>query len=161
MSNVSVLFVCLGNICRSPMAEGLFAHLVEAEGLSDHIQVDSCGTSGWHIGEPPDSRMQETALTHGVRLGSRARQLKAEDFLTFDYILPMDHNNYRNVMAMREQVDGAKAQVYLMRYFDEQAPEADVPDPYYGGQKGFEDVYQMLERSCQKLLAHIREEHQL
>lgn len=159
---IKVLFVCLGNICRSPMAEGIFLHLVKEAGLQDQIAVDSCGTSGWHTGELPDRRMRETAHAHGIALPSRARQLRESDFVEFDYILPMDQHNYRQVMAMRQRVPHAKAQVYMMRYFDELvSADEDVPDPYYGGQQGFEQVYRMLRRCCERLLAHIREAHQL
>lgn len=158
---INVLFVCLGNICRSPMAEGLFLHFVTEAGLTDHIRVDSCGTGGWHAGEKPDGRMRETARKHGIELPSLARQIRYSDFEEFDYIIPMDHNNHSDVMELRERSPQVKAQVFLMRDFDEQGKGQGVPDPYYGGREGFEQVYQMLYRSCEKLLTHIRTTHEL
>jgi protein-tyrosine phosphatase len=157
---VKVLFVCLGNICRSPMAEGLFAHLVEQAGLQDRIQVDSCGTGGWHAGEKADGRMRETARKHGIELTSLARQIRYSDFEEFDYILPMDHSNHSDVMELRDRSPQAKAEVFLMRDFDEEGKGQGVPDPYYGERDGFEQVYQMLYRSCKKLLMHIRTTHE-
>ena len=156
---VSVLFVCLGNICRSPMAEGLFIHMVEEAGLSDKIRIDSCGTGAWHTGERADRRMRETAAKHGVNLPSRARQIHYTDFVKFDYIIPMDSSNLRDVERLAREMPEGGAQIIKMRYFDADAPNADVPDPYYGGRSGFDDVYEMLQRSCSALLAFIRQEH--
>lgn len=158
---VNVLFVCLGNICRSPMAEGLFLHHLEAAGLSDQVRVDSAGTGGWHVGEPADRRMQQTAKSHGVHLPSRARKVRFSDFTEFDYILAMDRSNYRDLQELVSQTPDATAEVILMRHFDEKAPDAEVPDPYYGGAQGFEDVYQMLDRSTLKFMEYIREQHQI
>ncbi|MEZ4826118.1 MAG: low molecular weight protein-tyrosine-phosphatase [Bacteroidia bacterium] len=158
---IRVLFVCLGNICRSPMAEGLFIHLVEQDGLSEKIRVDSCGIGGWHSGERPDPRMRTTAASHGVRLPSRARQVKNSDFQDFDYILAMDRSNLQDLASLAQRVPGKRAKIVKMRYFDPLAPDADVPDPYYGEQSDFEDVYIMLERSCRNLLDFIRKEHNL
>lgn len=155
---IKVLFVCLGNICRSPMAEGLFIQEVKNAGLADKIMVDSCGTSSWHVGERPDGRMQETADKYNVELPSRSRQMQRTDFVEFDYILPMDRSNLRDVNQMKDQVSEAKAQVFLMRYFDDKAPEANVPDPYYRGSAGFEEVYEILLRSSKNLLEHIKKE---
>ncbi|MEL6589159.1 MAG: low molecular weight protein-tyrosine-phosphatase [Bacteroidota bacterium] len=155
---LKVLFVCLGNICRSPMAEGLFLHYVKQAQLEDQIEVDSAGTGGWHVGELPDSRMRATAKKHNIPLPSLARKAIAADFAKFDYILAMDASNYQDLQRLADRQAGAKAQLFKMRYFDEQAPNADVPDPYWGGDQGFENVYQMLDRATQKLLAHIREE---
>ncbi len=147
-----VLFVCLGNICRSPMAEGLFKHHVKEAGLEEEFEADSCGTGAWHSGEPADPRMRQTAQKHGITLTSLARQVKPEDFQNFDYILAMDQNNFNDLKQIQAQVDGGKAKLFKMRDFDLQAKGEDVPDPYFGGQEGFEKVYEMLDRSTQQLL---------
>lgn len=158
---VRVLFVCLGNICRSPMAEGLFLHLVQEANLADQIEIDSAGTGGWHVGAPADARMRETAQRHGIYLPSRARQVTLKDFDQFDYILPMDQSNLADLHELQVRTPQARAKVIKMRHFDPEAPGADVPDPYYSGQRGFEDVYEMLERSCRRLLDYIVTEQEL
>ena len=158
---IKVLFVCLGNICRSPMAEGIFLHLVQEAGLEDQIEVDSCGTGAWHTGEKADHRMRVTAKRHGIHLPSRARQLKTSDFSEFDYILPMDHSNLREVNRQLGLVDNPKSAVFLMRHFDELDQDAEVPDPYYGGPEGFEHVYEMLMRSNRNFLTYLVEKHKL
>ena len=159
MSNeISVLFVCMGNICRSPMAEGVFRHLLDREGLSDRFRVDSAGTVDWHVGESPDARSVRTAAAHGVTLGGHARQVLPEDFRRFDYIVAMDRSNLAGLEALRDGV-GGDAPLYLLREFDALGgPGAEVPDPYYGGPGGFEEVFAMVERSCEGLLRHIHEE---
>lgn len=151
----SVLFVCLGNICRSPLAEGVFKELLREEGLSDRFEVDSAGTGAWHVGEAPDSRAAMVASRHGVELESRARQVTPEDLRTFDYILAMDHDNLRNLERMGDAEDGT-AEIRLFREFDAEGTGEDVPDPYYGGPSGFENVYQMVRSSSQGLLQHLR-----
>jgi protein-tyrosine phosphatase len=158
---VNILFVCLGNICRSPMAEGLFIHLVKEAGLESQISIDSAGTGGWHIGAPADPRMQETAASHGISLPSRARQVTLADFDHFDYIIPMDQSNLSDLRELQIRKPNARAKVIKMRHFDSEAPEADVPDPYFGGQGGFEAVYDMLERSCRMFLEYVVAEHDL
>jgi protein-tyrosine phosphatase len=156
--DISVLMVCLGNICRSPMAEGVFHLLLREEGLDDHIRVDSAGTGGWHVGESPDIRSIRTAAGHGVTLTGSAQQLQSEDFRKFDYIVAMDRSNLENIEGFRDGL-GGDAALYLLREFDpEGGPGAEVPDPYYGGAGGFEDVYGMVERACRGLLGHILEE---
>jgi protein-tyrosine phosphatase len=159
MSNeISVLFVCLGNICRSPMAEGVFRHVLDEEGLSDRYKVDSAGTGGWHVGESPDARSVRTAASHGVTLSGHARQIRPEDFRTFDYVVAMDRSNLDDLERYRAGV-GGDAALYLLREFDpEGEPGAEVPDPYYGGPSGFDDVFEMVHRSCRGLLEHTLEE---
>lgn len=155
---ISVLMVCLGNICRSPMAEGVFRHLVKEEGLDGRIRVDSAGTGGWHVGEPPDLRSVRTAAAHGVTLTGTARQLRLEDLQRFDYVVAMDRSNLEELNRYRTRDDSAP--IFLLRAFDPSGgPGAEVPDPYYGGPRGFEEVFEMVERSCRGLLDHILEEH--
>jgi protein-tyrosine phosphatase len=157
-NEISVLFVCLGNICRSPMAEGVFRHILDQEGLSDRFRVDSSGTDSWHVGESPDARSVRTAAAHGVTLGGHARQTRPEDFRRFDYIVAMDRSNLTSLERYRDG-RGGEASLYLLREFDpEGGPGAEVPDPYYGGPSGFDDVFAMVERSCRGLLHHILEE---
>lgn len=143
------------------MAEGLFADQVERLGLSDRIQIDSAGTSGNHAGERADGRMRATASTHGIALTTLARQLKTQDFGAFDFILTMDRSVHRDVLQLQATRPGGKAQVILMRDFDADADTLDVPDPYYGGPAGFEEVYQILLRSTEAFMVHIRQEHGL
>ena len=158
---IKVLFVCLGNICRSPLAEGLFLHKVQAQGLENRFKIDSCGTGGWHVGNLPDPRSQEVATHYGVDLPSRARKLQLEDFKIYDYILAMDRSNRRDLEEKMINVDKAKAQIFLMRDFDSQGKGHDVPDPYYGGSNGFYDVYDMLDRSSEALLDYIKQQHNI
>ena len=150
-----VLFVCLGNICRSPMAEGVFLHLVSEAGLSDRFEIDSAGTGSWHVGERPDARAAMVAHEHGIDLPSRARQVRPEDLGRFDYVIAMDRDNLRTLerMAASSAVD---ADIRLLRDFDPARDGDDVPDPYYGGASGFENVYQIVKRSCEALLARLR-----
>jgi len=147
-----ILFVCLGNIVRSPLAEGLFRHLAAERGVADKYEVDSAGTSAWHIGEPPDPRMRKTAAKHGVHYNHVGRQFRRDDFRKFDLILVMDHANYAALLALNPDPT-EKAKIHYLREFDPQGgPEAEVPDPYYGGMDGFERVYRIVERSVRGLL---------
>ncbi|OGT89326.1 MAG: phosphotyrosine protein phosphatase [Gammaproteobacteria bacterium RIFOXYA12_FULL_61_12] len=158
MNKVCVLFVCMGNICRSPTAHGVFRHLVGQEGLADRIEIDSAGTHGYHAGAPPDSRSQATALKRGFDLSDlRARKVVAADFSRFDYILAMDSANYQ---GLREICPPGHE--HRLRMFLDFAPRldiAEVPDPYYGGQRGFDDVFDMVTEASQGLLDHIRGKH--
>ena len=150
-----VLFVCLGNICRSPLAEGVFRHLVEARGLEDEFEIDSAGTGAWHAGEAPDPRSAEVAARHGVSLdGQSARKVHEDDYQRFDHILAMDDENLVD-LRRREPSDG-RAEVRLLREFDPEG-SGDVPDPYYGGPQGFDVVYRMVHRSCEALLDQLTE----
>lgn len=146
----SVLFVCLGNICRSPLAEGVFLHLAEASGVRGRIHVDSAGTGSWHIGERPDPRSLEVAERNGVDLPGVARQVEVEDFHRFDRIVAMDRSNLRDLEALRPPE--ARAEVHLLRDNDPDPGDGDVPDPYFGGEDGFEVVWEMVHRSCDALL---------
>jgi protein-tyrosine phosphatase len=157
---IHVLMVCMGNICRSPLAHGLFEALVEREGLTDLIIVDSAGTHAYHVGEPPDPRSQQTAVRHGVDLSrQRARRVSRDDFDQFDYILAMDQDNYQNLMASAPNEHQHKVQLFLE--FAPQRREREVPDPYYGGPDGFEHVYELVEAAALGLLADIRGRHGL
>lgn len=152
---VNVLFVCLGNICRSPTAEGVFRGLVRAEGLSDVIATDSAGTSGWHIGAPPDERAQEAALRRGIDISDlRGRKSLAQDFHDFDYVLAMDRQNFRALSDLAPA--GAENRLHMFLSFAPEVGQSEVPDPYYGGDDGFEQVLDMIEAASAGLLAHIR-----
>lgn len=152
---VRVLFVCLGNICRSPTAEGIFAHLVTQAGLVDSIEIDSAGTGAWHTGERADRRARETAARRGIELMSRARAVVPADFEHFDYIVAMDRSNRDNLLEQAPPEHAHK--VVMMRSFDPTAqPEQEVPDPYYGGDDGFENVCDLVTRACEGLLADVR-----
>lgn len=158
---VSVLFVCLGNICRSPLAEGVMLRLLEEEGLADRVRVESAGTGGYHAGESPDPRSVEVARRNGIELRGEARQVRAGDLESFDYVVAMDRSNLRNIEGMISPgPDGAT--LHLLREFDpERGSDVDleVPDPYFGGTDGFDRVYDMIERSCRGLLDRLLSEH--
>ena len=148
---MKILFVCLGNICRSPLAEGLFIHLCRERGLDGLYQADSAGTGDWHCGEPPDPRATAAAKKRGVHLPSICRQVKQGDFGEFDVILAMDRNNRRDLESICPP--RLKGRIRLMREFDpEKGASPDVPDPYYGGPYEFDAVYEMLHRCCSRLL---------
>jgi protein-tyrosine phosphatase len=155
---VRILFVCLGNICRSPTAEGVMRQLVREAGLEDRIEIDSAGTGGWHVGAPPDARATEAAAARGVRLDGAARRFSAADFERYDLILAMDRENRRDLLRLAPD-DSARAKVRLLREFDPAARDAgdlDVPDPYYGGEDGFEEVLDLVEAAARGLLAEVR-----
>jgi protein-tyrosine phosphatase len=146
-----VLFVCLGNICRSPIAEGIFAHLVRERGLEGRYLADSAGTGDWHVGQAPDRRAITAAQRRGVALPSLCRQVGINDFRDFDVILAMDKNNLRDLTALCPAPLHGK--IRLMRDYDTgKDVGADVPDPYYGGPYEFDQVYEMLDRCCSRLL---------
>jgi protein-tyrosine phosphatase len=149
-----LLFVCLGNICRSPTAEGVMRALVREAGLEDEILIDSAGTGDWHAGDPPDRRATATAASRGITLEGRARQIRPSDFEDFDLILAMDTSNYEDLLALAPEE--ARDKVRLLRSYDPTAIELDVPDPYYGGPQGFEDVIDMVERASRGLLDELR-----
>ena len=154
---VKVLFVCMGNICRSPTAHGVFQQMVEEQGLSQSIRVDSAGTHSYHVGNPPDARSQATAKQRGVDLSTlRARRFVSEDFIEFDYVLGMDADNLADMRAIRP--DDARARLQLMLEYATQFTQREVPDPYYGND-GFELVFDMIDDASRGLLRHIREQH--
>jgi protein-tyrosine phosphatase len=158
---LKIVFVCLGNICRSPMAEGVFLNLIADYGLQDQIEVDSAGTGAYHIGDLPDPRTRSNATGHGITLISRARQFKKEDFNVFDYVIAMDASNLSNVLALTNNAaDWPK--VVLLRNFDSvQYQGTNVPDPYYGSEQDFEEVYQICLRCCQNFLDSLVQVHGL
>jgi protein-tyrosine phosphatase len=153
-----VLFVCMGNICRSPTAEGVMRRLVAEAGLEDRIEVDSAGTGGWHAGDPPDVRATAAAARRGVTLDGAARQVRPEDFDEFDLVIAMDRENLRGLLTLAPD-EAAAERIRLLREFDPSsagAPDLDVPDPYYGGDRGFETVLDMTEAACRGLLDELR-----
>lgn len=153
---VRVLFVCMGNICRSPLAQGVFEGVLRREGLEDEVSVDSAGTGPWHIGEPPDARAQRSAGLRGLDLsGQRARRVRLDDCETFDYVLTMDEENFRAVSALCR----GSAVVRPFLDFATDSPEREVPDPYYGGSDGFDRVLDLVEEASEGLLQDIRERH--
>jgi protein-tyrosine phosphatase len=157
MAEQRLLFVCLGNICRSPAAEGVFLHLLAQEGLTEQFVVDSAGTGGWHVGRPADRRMRAAAELRGIHLPSRARQLEPGDLLRFDRILTMDDDNLEAVQAMARQLeDRDLACIEPMTSHCRRFRAREVPDPYYGGEDGFEQVLDLLEDACAGLLESLR-----
>ena len=151
MKPIRILFVCLGNICRSPLAESVFRHLARERGVLDRFEVDSAGTSGYHDGDPPDARSVATAEARGVRVEGASRKLTADDLHRFDLVIAMDAENHAEIERLREVV-GGDARVHRLREWDVGADRLDVPDPYFGGPHGFEHVHDIVERACAALL---------
>jgi len=143
-----ILFVCLGNICRSPTAEGVMRHLLRERGLDDEIEVESAGTGAWHVGEPPDARSAAAARRRGIELSGAAQQAVVEDFDRFDLLVAMDRSNLRDLLALAPDEE-ARAKVRLL------LDDADVPDPYYGGERGFDDVLDLVHDACERLLDEV------
>jgi protein-tyrosine phosphatase len=152
---IKVLFVCLGNICRSPSAEGVFRKLVEEQGLLDQVEIDSAGTHAYHIGSPPDERAQEAASRRGINMSSlRGRRVDEGDFYVFDYVLAMDQSNEYHLREMAPAEEVHKIKLFLD--YAPQRSESEVPDPYYGGHSGFENVLDLIEDASEGLLADIK-----
>jgi len=159
-AKVKVLFVCMGNICRSPTAQGVFRKLVEEAGLAEVVEIDSAGTHAYHLGEPPDPRARETALHRGIDLADlRARRAVAEDFELHDYVLAMDQDNYHALSALCPPGRGLERRLALLMDYAPQARMREVPDPYYGATGGFESVFDMVEEAAAGLLEEIRRRH--
>jgi protein-tyrosine phosphatase len=157
---VRLLFVCMGNICRSPTAEAVMRGVIRRAGLDGEIEIDSAGTGAWHIGEPPDARSTEAARVRGIVMEGAARQVTEGDFEHYDLLLAADAQNVAALRAAAPDV-AAAAKVRLLREFDPQAVAAgdlDVPDPYYGGPDGFEHVLDLVEAACDGLLEQLRAE---
>ena len=154
---VRVLFVCLGNICRSPLAQGVFENVLRREGLENEVFVDSAGTGSWHVGHPPDERAQRSAGLRGLDLSTqRARRVTLDDCQSFDYILTMDEENYRAVAALCQE--GSSEVRPFLDYAPNRA-EKEVPDPFYGGPVGFEHALDLVEEASEELLQDIRKQH--
>lgn len=157
---IRVLFVCMGNICRSPMGHGVFEDLVESAGLSGQISVDSAGTHAYHVGEPPDARAREAAGRRGYELaGQRARLAESSDLEVFDYVLAMDRDNLAHLRQMAGPE--ATAQVQLLLDFAATRAEKEVPDPYYGSHSGFDRALDLIEEAAEGLLQEIRARHRI
>lgn len=157
------MFVCTGNICRSPLAHRLLEKELDKRGLSDQVEVESSGIGAWHVGEDADSRMRRTAGKHGVELHHPARQLSRQDVADYDLLFAMDQGHYRKIISLSGE--DIRYKLYVFRQFDpgvssgdhpiSQKHAPDVPDPYYGGPQGFEDVFVMVERTCRVIVDRI------
>jgi len=156
MGKISVLFVCLGNICRSPAAEAIFIKMIKDQGVGDKFIVDSAGTGSWHVGKEADSRMRFAANKRKINIKSRARQVKRDDFKKFNYILTMDNSNYINVLKIRNRESSSDlAKVIKLQEFAHKFSEEEVPDPYFGGDEGFNYVLDILDDSVGGFLRSI------
>lgn len=153
---IKLLFVCLGNICRSPTGEGVMRHLVDEAGLKHRFEIDSAGTGSWHLGESPDRRSVAHAAARGITIGGHARQVSSADFDHYDYILAADAYNLRDLQAIAP-TDELEAKVHMLREFDPMSTpdDLDVPDPYYGGPNGFDEVIDLVEAACRGLLDEV------
>lgn len=152
-----ILFVCLGNIVRSPLAENVFRHLATQAGVAHAFELDSAGTGGWHTGESPDPRMRRVAAARGLVYDGNARQVSPHDFERFDWIIAMDQENRANLLYLA-RTPSEREKIHLLREYDPMGgPQAEVPDPYYGGIRGFEEVYDIVERACKGLFETLQQ----
>ena len=156
MSKIKVLFVCLGNICRSPLAEAIFKHKLRERGLTSKIEADSCGSANYHIGDSPDPRTIANAKKNGVTIDHCGRQLSVDDIESFDYILAMDSSNFTNIHRLLKD-EKHKPKIQMMRDYDPKG-KGDVPDPYYGGEKNFQEVFEILDRTMDGFLDKLEDE---
>jgi protein-tyrosine phosphatase len=154
MVKKKILFVCLGNICRSPLAEAIFKHKLKKRGIEHQFEVDSCGTANYHIGDAPDSRSIANARKNGVTIDHIGRQLQARDLDHYDLILAMDKSNLTNIFRLQTE-EGHLEKIKLMREFDPLQNGEEVPDPYYGGEGGFQQVFDILDRSTETLIENL------
>ena len=160
-ARIGVCFVCLGNICRSPTAEGVFRHLVSAAGLAEAFEIDSAGTAGYHTGEPPDHRARAAGKRAGIPIAGKGRQFLSSDFQRFDHVIAMDAMNLADLTRLARS-PGSLSKLRLLRSFDPAAPaEAPIPDPYYGSDDDFDEVLQLCLVACRHLLQQIRAERGL
>lgn len=158
MKKIRVLFVCLGNICRSPLGAAILKKKIRQKRWEHQVDVDSCGTSNYHIGAGADPRTVANATLNGVAIEHCARQLTADDLRRFDFIFAMDKSNYQNILKLGNSID-LRQKVRLMREFDPKNPGAEVPDPYHGGEQDFQEVYDILDRSTAKFLEFLEKEY--
>lgn len=158
MKKVKVLFVCLGNICRSPLAAAIVKDKISKNGMTSWIEVDSCGTSDYHIGDNADPRTRSNAIKNGIDIAHCVRQLTAEDIEKFDVIVAMDNSNLQNILMVKGVRD-FKHKVKMMREFDSVEKGGEVPDPYHGNEKGFQEVFEILDRSTNNFIAYLRKEY--
>jgi len=161
---LNILFVCLGNICRSPLAEGTFRELVKQKALSGKISCDSAGTHGYHIGALPDRRSRRVAIDYGISLTHQARKLSSDDYANFNYIVAMDESNLAHIQTQYYRATGfqpEEGRVFLYRQFDENTEDSNVPDPYYEDMAAFEQVYQIVNHCGENFLEYLIKEHNL
>jgi protein-tyrosine phosphatase len=151
MEKIKVLFVCLGNICRSPLAEAVFKHKIREKGIADLFEADSCGTANYHVDDTPDPRTIANAKKNGVKIDHLGRQLRARDLEYYDHIFAMDNSNLRNIQAL-SNADKYSDKIRLMRDYDPVGTGGEVPDPYYGHERDFQEVFEILDRSAEALI---------
>ena len=157
---IKILFVCLGNICRSPLAEALFKHKIKQLKWKQFFYVDSCGTGDYHISSQPDPRTIQSATKHGVEISHACRQLVKADITNFDYIMAMDKSNLRNILLLSSTPANQK-NVFMVRDFDLMNPGADVPDPYHGYERDFQEVFDILDKALDNFIDHLKSSHSL